>query len=47
MRFAAWLDQVLGPPLSGLAMLALVGALSGFSAYVAHKTLGYIFRDRP
>lgn len=45
--FVLWLDQTLGPPWSGLVMIALVGSLSAFSAYVAIQTIHYVYRDKP
>ena len=45
--FVIWLDRVLGPPWSGLVVLAMVGSLSGFAAYMAIRTIHHIYRDRP
>jgi fluoride ion exporter CrcB/FEX len=45
--FVRWLDQTLGPPWSGLVVLALIGALTTFSAYVAVQTINYVYRDKP
>lgn len=45
--FVVWLDQTLGPPWSGLVVLAMVGSLSGFAAYMAIRTLHHVYRDKP
>jgi len=45
--FVLWLDQALGPPWSGLVVLAMIGSLSAFSAYVAIRTIHYVYRDKP
>lgn len=44
--FTLWLDETLGPPWSGLVMITIVGALSGFSAYVAIQTIHHVYRDK-
>ena len=45
--FIVWLDQNIGPPWSGLVVLAMVGSLSAFSAYVSVRTIHHIYRDKP
>jgi len=44
MEFAKWLDQTVGPPWSGLILLAMVGALSGLSAWASIRTIRHVFR---
>jgi hypothetical protein len=45
--FAIWLDAAVGPPWSGLALLATMGALSGAAVYVSIKVLDRIARGKP
>lgn len=47
MRFAHWLDATIGPPWSGLVMLAMIGALCATSAWATVETVNYVFRDKP
>jgi hypothetical protein len=47
VRLAQWLDATLGPPWSGLVLLALIGSLVGLSAGVAIQTIHFIYRDKP
>ena len=44
--FVLWLDTAVGPPWSGLILLAMVGGLSALSAYVGVKTVHHIYRDK-
>ena len=45
--FALWLDAAVGPPWSGLVLLAIMGCFSGCSTYVAIKIVDHIYRDKP
>jgi len=45
--FVIWLDTTLGPPWSGLVVLAMIGSLTTLSAYVAVRTIYYVYRDKP
>jgi len=44
--FVLWLDQTLGPPWSGLVVLAMIGSLSAFSVYVSIRTIHHVYRDK-
>jgi len=44
--FVLWLDETLGPPWSGLVVLAMIGSLSAFSVYVSIRTIHHVYRDK-
>lgn len=43
---AEWLDRVIGPPWSGLAMLGILAVPIVLSGYLGVRTVNHFFRDR-